>query len=136
MLITRQVTRDVKLQVFGAFALVILALVASIRQIENTGNNNYVIHWRWEKTQDQRLAEYQGATSTPVIAAFALDADAPKFTDFLGVNRDGIVDGPALKTDLVAHPPKEIWRRPVGGGYAGCVLSGGLAIAIEQRERK
>lgn len=134
MLITRQVRRAVKLKVFGAVALVVVGLAACIREVENTGNNNYVIHWRWEKTQDQRLAEYQESTSKPESTSFVLDADSPKFTDFLGVNRDGIVDGPALQTDLVAHPPKEIWRRPVGGGYAGCVLSGGLAIAIEQRE--
>lgn len=106
---------------------------ASIRSIENTGNNKLVIHYRWEKTQDQRLAEFKKSSSAAGTTIVPLDQDAPKMTDFLGPERDGIVEGPQLETELEGHPPKEIWRRPAGESYASAVIAGGLAVTIEQR---
>lgn len=133
LLITPQVAWRRKGFVFGIVFVVIGVLAYSIREIENTGNNNYVIHYRWEKTQDQRLAEFKKATQITGPAMKDVDAHAPEFTNFLGSNRDGIADGPRLTTDLSAQPPEELWRRPVGGGYASCVLALGLAVTIEQR---
>ncbi len=140
LLLTRQVRRRTKAVVFGLVALVAAGLAASIRSIENGGNNNLVIHWRWEPTRDQRLEAYQQAVQPRVDAAsepssevFALDTAAPQFTDFLGANRDGIVPGVRLVTDLAATKPREVWRRPVGESYAGFVIAGGLAVTIEQR---
>jgi outer membrane protein assembly factor BamB len=133
LLVTRQVTWKSKGIVFGAVLLGIGALVACIGSIENTGNNNYVIRFRWQKTQDQRLAEFQKSTTALKAEAVELDPNGPVFTDFLGPSRNGLVAGPALVGDLVASPPEEIWRRPVGRSYSSCVLSGGLAVTIEQR---
>src|SRR5207249_1922915 len=45
----------------------------------------------------------------------------------------GIVHGPALARDWKAHPPRLLWRQPVGGGYAAFVLAGNVAVTIEQR---
>ncbi len=133
LLVTRQVRWSNKLIVFSGVGILVLMLLASIRKIENTGNNNYVIHWRWEKTQDQRLAEFEDKSKRQEPQSFQLDSDSPQFTDFLGPNRNGVADGPKLLADLKAHPPKEIWRRPMGEGYAGFVISGGLAVTIDQR---
>ena len=132
LLLSKQVSRRGKGYVLGALLLVLVTLAASIRQIENTGSNNYVVHFRWQSTQDQRLARYQQAPPA-TAGAGKLDTAAAKFTDFLGPGRDGIVAGAKLVTDLSNRAPGEIWRRPVGSGYAGCVLSGGLAVTIEQR---
>src|SRR5438445_117929 len=57
LLFTRQVSRQLKYVVFGLVAAVAGFAAVAIRDIENTGNNNYVFHFRWEKTQDERLAE-------------------------------------------------------------------------------
>ena len=133
LLFTRQVSRQLKYSVFGLVAVAVGLGYLAIRDIENTGNNNYVFHFRWEKTQDERLAELKAKpVSIPVNKE--LDANAPKLTDFLGPKRDGIVPGPRLASDLAKNAPQELWRRPVGGGYAACVLSGGIAVTIEQRE--
>lgn len=135
LLFTRQVSRQIKYSVFGLVAGVVAIGFLAIRDIENTGNNNYVFHFRWEKTQDERLAELKTKpASAPVNNE--LDASAPKLTDFLGPKRDGIVPGPRLAGDLAKNAPQELWRRPVGGGYAACVLSGGIAVTIEQREEE
>lgn len=133
LLVTRQVNWNRKLLVFSIVGQVILVLLACIRSIENTGNNHYVFHWRWEKTQDQRLAEFEEKEKKEAAEPFQLDAEAPQFNNFLGPKRDGIAPGPKLQTDLKMFPPKEIWRRPMGESYAGFVISGGLAVTIEQR---
>jgi len=132
LLVTRQVSWKHKGVVFGLVGLLVAGFALSIREIENTGNNNMVIRFRWQPTQDQRLSDYQQTTSSEFMAV-ALDPTAPQFTDFLGPRRDGVAPGVDLATDLKANPPREVWRRPVGGGYAGCVISGGLAVSIEQR---
>lgn len=140
LLFTRQFSRKIKYIVVGLALAFVGGAAACIREIENTGDNQYVIHFRWEKTQDQRLAEFKKsnpppaqevATETKVIT---LDPKAAKFSDFLGTNRDGVVPGSKFTTNWSKTPPRERWRRPVGCGYAACVLGGGLAVTIEQRE--
>ena len=37
---------------------------------------------------------------------------------YRGVNRDGVAMGPALERDWTTHPPRQLWRHPVGAGYA------------------
>lgn len=132
LLFSRQVTRRFK----GITVAVVLAVVGigflSIREIENTGNNSFVFHFRWEPTQDQRLAQFSQNVK-PVSTEAILDANAPRFTDFLGSKRNGIAAGPKLAVNFATSKPKELWRRPVGGGYASCVMAGGLAVTIEQR---
>jgi outer membrane protein assembly factor BamB len=38
-----------------------------------------------------------------------------------------------LERDWVAHPPKLIWRMPIGAGWSGFAIDRGLAITQEQR---
>ncbi|MBO0698420.1 MAG: PQQ-like beta-propeller repeat protein, partial [Zavarzinella sp.] len=56
--------------------------------------------------------------------------DSPAYR---GVNRDGIVTGPVILRDWSKTPPKEVWRQPVGGGYAGFSVANGFLVTIEQR---
>lgn len=132
LLFTRQISGKTKSITLLSLGGVVGLAAASIREIENTGNNNFVFHFRWEPTQDERLAQFY-KTVRPISANAAVDANAPRFTDFLGPRRDGVVPGPKLNTKWEANPPKELWRRPVSGGYASCVIAGGRAVTIEQR---
>jgi outer membrane protein assembly factor BamB len=139
LLFTKQASWSIKMSVFSGVAVLVAIAFASIKSIENTGNNIWVIHYRWEKDQNQRLAEFNQADKTnssatvDSAAVIPLDPNAPAITDFLGPLRNGIAAGPDLQSDLATYPPKELWRRPVGEGYAGCVMAGGLAVTIEQR---
>ncbi|MEM9940798.1 MAG: PQQ-binding-like beta-propeller repeat protein [Planctomycetota bacterium] len=54
------------------------------------------------------------------------------FNQFLGSNRNGIVDGIQLSEDWDS-PPKVIWRQDVGEGWSGFVVVNGFAITQEQR---
>jgi outer membrane protein assembly factor BamB len=44
------------------------------------------------------------------------------------------VPDPGLVRDWSAHPPQQLWRRPIGLGWAGFAVAQGLAVTQEQRE--
>lgn len=56
--------------------------------------------------------------------------------EFYGPNRDGRYAQTAILTEWPAKGLKEIWRRPVGGGYASMAVAGGRLFTIEQRRDK
>ena len=55
------------------------------------------------------------------------------FPQFLGPTRTGVIPDVRLVRDWAAHPPKLIWRIPVGAGWSGFAIDRGLAITQEQR---
>ncbi len=55
------------------------------------------------------------------------------WTDFRGPKRDGHYREMPILTDWPAGGLEEIWRQPVGEGYASFVVAGGKAFTIEQR---
>jgi outer membrane protein assembly factor BamB len=121
-------------------ALVLMMIggtVGSIRRIHFSGDSLGSIEWKWQKTADQRLEEYQqslnakqaGAAAAPAEIAIAPD-DMPSFR---GPARDGVVTGPPLCQDWQASPPKVDWKHEVGGGYAQPVVVGNFLVTIEQR---
>ncbi len=75
--------------------------------------------------------EAPGTDSAPGTGHPALSGVS--FPQFLGPTRDGIVRGVRLERDWVAHPPKLIWRMPIGAGWSGFAVDRGLAITQEQR---
>jgi len=52
------------------------------------------------------------------------------WTDFRGPDRAGVY---AEQPILASWPLKQLWKRPIGGGYASFVVADGLAFTIEQR---
>lgn len=76
-----------------------------------------------------------GATST----AHAGEPVAPArnyWTDFRGPMRDGRYDEVAIKTSWPATGLPQMWKQPVGGGYASFVIAEGRAYTIEQRRNQ
>lgn len=53
--------------------------------------------------------------------------------DFRGPRRDGRYSGPPIRTDWPREGLTELWKQPVGLGYASFVVAGGRAFTIEQR---
>ncbi|QDT14545.1 outer membrane protein assembly factor BamB family protein [Alienimonas californiensis] len=60
-----------------------------------------------------------------VAAAFSPLALADDWPQWLGPQRDGVYRESGVATDFSKSPPKELWRVPVGGGYAGPAVAGG-----------
>jgi outer membrane protein assembly factor BamB len=77
--------------------------------------------------------EAPGRSLDPATAArVAGPPGAADFPQFLGPQRNGTVPGIALARDWAAHPPREVWRRPVGPGWSAFAVAGGLAVTQEQ----
>ena len=66
-------------------------------------------------------------TSKPVSAYW---------TDFRGPKRDGVYDEIDILTTWPAQGLPQLWKQPVGGGYASFVAAGGRAFTIEQRRNQ
>ena len=61
--------------------------------------------------------------------AWAQEGDWPQW---LGPQRDGSYDGPAIGADWPAAGPPEVWRRPVGEGFAGPAVADGRVLLFHR----
>jgi outer membrane protein assembly factor BamB len=59
---------------------------------------------------------------------------SPTFPQFLGPDRNAVLHGIHLAPAWDDLPPTELWRRPLGTGWAGFAVADGLAVTQEQRE--
>ncbi len=68
-----------------------------------------------------------------LLAGFTvLEAAAADWPQFLGPDRNGVYAGPPLARSWPAAGPKVVWRRPVGEGFAGPVVTGGRVIVFHR----
>ena len=63
----------------------------------------------------------------------AAKPESAYWTDFRGPKRDGVYDEMDILTTWPAEGLPQLWKQPVGGGYASFVAAGGRAFTIEQR---
>ena len=64
--------------------------------------------------------------------AAPVTASGLEFPQFLGPSRNGKISGIELARDWKARPPREVWRRPVGEGWASFAVWGDVAVTQEQ----
>jgi len=69
----------------------------------------------------------------PPAVAEASPPDPRAFPQFLGPNRNAVVEGVHLLPAWAAHPPTEVWRVPMGSGWSSFGVAHGLAVTQEQR---
>ena len=120
-----------KVRLLAAMGVVFLGAVAyGLFSYEGTsGDLVPQFRWRWSKVGVKRLkAQEAQATAIPVPEG------AANFPQFLGPNRNGKLEGPALARDWEKDPPKELWRQEVGQAWSGFAVVGGIAVTQEQRE--
>jgi len=85
--------------------------------------------------QFRRLEDHRRKQQPLRETAYSPTKAARRLTwpDFRGPHRDGIVADAYISLDWQHAPPTELWRQPVGEGYASFVLGNGRAYTIEQR---
>ncbi len=114
----------------GLGALGLLAIFSlEIRDV--SGDLMPIVSWRWSPPSEERLAAV-AKTAAADATVDAIDATGA-FPQFLGPNRNGVVEGVALARDWQANPPKVLWRQPIGAGWSGFAIFGNRAVTQEQR---
>ncbi len=100
------------------------------------GNMKADISWRWAPTQSQWIVERLKKLG-PAAATQAPPEWSPEgpvvWGEFRGPHRDGKSVGVALDPDWERHPPKELWRRPMGPGWGSVIVVGDRLFTQEQR---
>lgn len=115
--------------------VLVFGLYMSIRRVDMSGDMRASIEFVWQPSREDRLAEHLKQTAGKLTSQ--LDA-VPEITaedmpGYRGADRMGIVTGPPLSQNWDQSPPPELWRHPVGGGYAQFAVVGNQLITIEQR---
>jgi outer membrane protein assembly factor BamB len=100
----------------------------------------------------RQLEAHRAAFQAPVPQAAASPAAAPSaplqaesvpppaagstyWADFMGPDRLGHYDQKPILTEWPAGGLAQVWKQPVGGGYASFTAANGVAFTIEQRRR-
>lgn len=61
---------------------------------------------------------------------------AYRFSQYLGNDRNGVVDQPRFSAAWDKNLPKELWRRPIGAGWSGFAIAEGIAVTLEQLDEQ
>ena len=129
-------------------ALAGLALLATTARLTLrirgvTGDLIPIIETRWSQpapkgtasvasTPSEQTPSASATIPIPVPAANALGRRAGDYPQFLGKNRNGIVDAIPIQTNWSQFPPQLVWRQPVGGAWSGFSVVGDRAVTQEQ----
>ncbi len=115
-------SRTVRLRV-GLVGVVLVVLTAAMFRIEGvTGDILPRLRSRWAPHDDQTLAKLETpADSDPVDLTTTTATDYPQY---LGPDR---LSSPAPTTfdhDWAAHPPKLLWKQPIGAAWSSFAVVG------------
>ena len=114
-------SRKIRLRGLSILILLII-LTVSLFQIRGfTGDLAPKIEWRW--------------SSVTSISVAGQSSDGPDidYPQFLGPHRNATLDGIELESDWDQHPPKLLWRVPVGEAYSAFAVVGHSAVTQEQK---
>ena len=67
-----------------------------------------------------------------LFAALAVAIQAREWPQYLGPERNGVYRGPALAESWGAQGPRVVWRKPVGQGFSGPVVTQGRVILFHR----
>ncbi len=116
----------------GACVLTGIAIWQTVRIDTTSGDVVPMrVSWRWSAKPDEKLGEeFTDAVGGPADLSATTPDDSPQF---LGPGRVANVPGPKLQRDWLAHPPRELWRRPIGAGWGSFAIVGNYVVTQEQR---
>ena len=125
-----------RIAVLGLSLVGLAAFVGMFRIRDLTGDDrvNFAFVWEEGAATFEELsvtpAAPESADSTEVETIAAGEHDSPQY---LGPDRNGVLHGIGLNPDWSAHPPREVWRKPIGAGWSSFATIANLAITQEQR---
>ena len=112
--------------------LIVWAGVFVLTRVESIGGNLFpVLSWPWESmaVQESDTLPFFKTGARAVLPETTLPGDWPAFR---GSHRDGRVDGVRFSADW-NHPPREVWRQPIGSAWSAFILVDKYLFTQEQR---
>jgi len=122
-----------KQMLLGGLLGAVVVAAGTLRIERVSGDLIPEFNWRWAPPRDRLLPKAEQAQGAEVAAGEPWGMSREDFSRFLGPSGDASLPGPALATDWVATPPRELWRRPIGAGWSGFATCAGHAVTLEQR---
>ncbi len=111
----------VRLATWGGLLVAIALFFGAFRYRGVTGDVVPVFEPRWK-----------GETAT-LTGEDLLTPTTYDYSQFLGSQRNGVVEGVKLMRDWSSRPPRLVWRRPVGLGWSSFAVVGDAAVTQEQQ---
>ena len=91
-----------------------------------------IVEFRWADRALPQPTSMNSESPAPASDIFN-NSTHRSFPQFLGPNRDGVLAGPKLETNWLAHPPEILWRQHIGAAWSGFVIVGDACLTQEQR---
>ena len=97
---------------------------------DGTGRPNWV--WAWSMRPNQAPPGVAASPSEGDSSSAAIRVGLPAVPQFFGTERQGRVPGGSLDPDWTAHPPRQLWRQPIGAGWSSFSSVDGRLFTHEQ----
>jgi len=72
------------------------------------------------------------AAASLLFACSARPAVVEEWPQFLGPERTGVYQGPALAESWPPTGPRVVWRKPIGQGFSGPIVAGGRVVLFHR----
>lgn len=100
------------------------------------GNGKQDFRWRWTMSAEEQMLAAKSTASDAAGDKQVASLVEVKWPGFRGFNRAGVVrEATQFSSDWKAKPPKELWRKPIGPGWASFVVVDNYLYTQEQRDR-
>jgi outer membrane protein assembly factor BamB len=114
--------------------LVALIPVSHLLEVKGlTGEPRIEFALRFARKQPALFSQGEKAV-VPAQGITLATENVTAYAQFLGPSRLGVVPNLYLDRDWQTHPPRELWRHPVGTGWGSFALVGDYAFTQEQRD--
>ena len=122
-----------RLRLCVTFGLIGLAVVCAVlfRVRGVSGDLLPIVELRWTKHALPKASTPNQSSISPALNLFSDLTNS--FPQFLGPDRDGVLAGPKLETNWLAHPPEILWRQHIGAAWSGFAIVGDACLTQEQR---
>ncbi len=120
---------------FWKVALVVVPLILvgfGLYRYRFTGFDGELLPQFRLREKDSKAAHV--SLPTEQVKKNVTDPVVGEFSQFLGNQRNGIVDGVRLSSDWTSKPPMIVWKKPIGAGWSGFAVKDNLAVTIEEHD--